>query len=516
MAQRVLGIDLGSHTVKLAEVEVGFRTTELVHLRTCGVPSGPEPPLERSLQALGSIGGLQDLNVDAVSLGVPGDAYLHRVFTLPIRDPRRLTAVLANELADDIPWEMEEVVFDHLSFPAPSNDVLAVAARTQVIRELLGRLSALDLEPRTLPPAPLAYGHLVRQLEPEGTVLLIDAGHLRTNISFMRAGRPLMARTISRGGHQITEAMRQAFQLPYAEAEQLKEQRAFLLPPGTPPDQAGQPLAAVTHAALEPLMRELRLTLGVFTAQHQRRPDRVLLCGGTGLLHGLDAYLAAGLELPCERLSLSSVKDFSVDNVTDEGQAVGALALGICLEQGGRQGLDLRQGEFAYRTDQSVFREKMLTLAVSAVLILVFLVGNAIASAVALRKDERALKSQLRKASAQVFGKSMSNPRTISAKVTRGARASAAAIPEKTAYDILDIISSKVPSSKEVKLDTTRLDIKSGKTFLKGTANSRSAIGEIVSALKAVDCFTHVTSGKVSEVAEGKKAFSITINTKCF
>jgi len=501
----------------MAEVEVGFRATRLVHLKTFGVPSGPEPCLERGLKALGQMGAVTG-QFDMVAVGMPGDTYLYRVFEMPFSDQRKIAAVVANQLADDIPWELEDVVFDHYALTAPAGKVLAVAARSAEVEHLLEQLAALEIEPRTLPPAPLAYGQLIRNLEPDLPVLVVDMGHRRTNVSFMQAGRPLAARTISRGGHQITEAFQQAFHLSYHEAEQVKEQRAFV-PPGESLeglDQVAQSIATVTRESLEPLARELRMTVGLFAGQLGLRPERVFLCGGTSLLHGVDQLVAAELQLPCERLNLSAVEDFQVSNVTEDGQAIGALSMALCLEQGGRSGLDLRQGEFSYRTDQSVFREKLLTLAVSTVLILVFLVANAIASAVALRKEERILKSQLKKTSRVVFGRVLTNPRKVSRLVKKGASSSAAGIPEKTAFDVLDMISSQIPASDKIKLDITRLDIKAGKTFIKGTANSRSEIGEIIKALKATPCFDKVASGKVSEVAEGKKSFSVTLSTNCF
>ncbi len=517
MAQRVLGIDLGAHTIKMSEVEVGFRATELVHLRTFGVPSGPEPVLERGLKALAQMGSL-DGQYDLVSVGMPGDAYLYRVFDMPFSDQRKIAAVVAGQLADDIPWELEDVVFDHYSLTEPAGKVLAVAARSAEVERLLEALGKLDIEPRTLPPAPLAYGQLVRNLEPEAPVLVVDIGHQRTNISLSQTGRPLAARTLSRGGHQITEAFQQAFHVSYHEAEQVKEQRAFLTTEEAAEgmDEVAKSIAAVTRDSMAQLTRELRLTVGLFAGQLGVQPARVFICGGTSLLHGMDQFIGAELQLPCERLNLSTVPDFQISNVTEDGQAVGALSMALCLEQGGRQGLDLRQGEFSYRTDQSVFREKLLTLAVSTVLILVFLVANAIASAVALRKEERILKAQLKKTTRQVFGRVISSPRKASRLVKKGALSTSAGIPSKTAFDILDMISVSIPASDKVKLDITRLDIKSGKTFIKGTAHSRSEIGAINNALKALPCFDKVVSGKVSAVAEGKKSFSMTITTNCF
>ena len=110
----------------------------------------------------------------------------------------------------------------------------------------------------------------------------------------------------------------------------------------------------------------------------------------------------------------------------------------------------------------------------------------------------------------------MAGEKKISRTVKRGCQARSFAIPRHTAFDVLDIVSRKVPEPGKVKLDITRLDIKPGKTYLKGTADSRSAVGDIVKTLEEHECFSKVTSGKISDVSEGKKQFSLTITTECF
>lgn len=516
MAQMVLGIDLGSHMVKAAMLEVGFRKARVVRLHTAGVEPGPRPSLERSLEALARLEGIAR-DADLITLGLPGDQLLSRVFDIPIADPRKLGAVVGNELADDIPWEMEDVLYDHAPLPLMAGKVLVVAGRSALVKDLLSRLLPLSLEPRSLPPAALAYGRLVRLSGALEDTLLLDIGHLRTNISLVSDGRVLIARTVSRGGHQLTLALRQTFQLSYEEAETLKESSALAsVEGGRAPGKDQQGLLTVTQEALMPLAREVRFTLGAFAAQLGRRPTRVLLCGGTSLLAGLDDFLSAQLGLPCQRLSVADGPEFEGSGLSDEGKLVGAQALGLCLEQGGRGGLDLRQGEYAFRTDSSIFREKLVTLAVSVVLILVFITINALMSLTSLRKDETALKLELKKATQTVFGEPVASPTKVSRMVKAGSKAGGHVIPDKTAFDILAMLSSTIPSGKEVKLDIAKLDIKPGKTYITGTANSRTEIGEIVKSLEADACVSKVASGKISDVAEGKKQFTLTITTECF
>jgi len=518
MGQRIIGIDLGAHSVKLAEVDVGFNAVRVLHLRTLAVQPGPEPAIDRSLQALREM-SKPEAHIDAVATALPGDRLLLRVLDIPFTDERKAAAVVGNELADDLPWELEEVIFDHAALGAVQGKVLAAVARSEEVRAFLGELAAMGLEPRSLPPAPLCYGGLVRRVAPSGTVLVVDLGHCRTNLCLLQNGRPLAARTISRGGHQITEAFRQAFQLSYAEAEAMKEQQAVLLLEGAAGAGAGgdpaREIAALTAQATAPLIREVQLTLGLYSSKLGLRPERVLLCGGTSRLTGLDTYLSASLGLPVERLRLDASRNTEIE-LPEAGQAVGALALGLALEQGGRQRLDLRQGEFAYRTDRSVLKDKILTIAVSVVLVLVFAALNAYVSLRALQKEEAALTAQLKRATQMVFGKPVLNPTKVSRDLKSGSRAVSSGIPERTAFDILQYLSAEVPGADKVKLDITRLEIKPGKTYITATADTRSGVGDIVKALEKNKCFSKLSTGTISDVAEGKKQFTLTINTECF
>jgi type IV pilus assembly protein PilM len=516
LAQRVLGIDLGSYAVKVVEMEVGFRAAKLLRLHTFPVATGPEVLLERSLDALSAMAPPRP--TDVVAVGVPGDRVLLRLLDIPFADPRKLGAVVGNELADDIPWELEDVLFDYTAHPdLLQGKVLAVAARSAEVKELLEGLGAHGIEPRSLAVGPLCYGGVLRQLAPLQTVMVVDIGHLTTNFCLAHQGRVLAARTISRGGHQITEILRQTYQLSYVDAEAKKEQEAVVATAedtGLSADR--RQLAGVVAEAVAPIVRELRLTMGLFGAGLGYRPEQVLLCGGTSLIDGLDRFVAAEIQIPARRLEPSGATEIGETSLTQEGEAMAALAMGIAMEQGGRRGIDLRQGEFAFKTDRSVFTEKLVFLAVSLVVVLVFAALSGYMSLYALRKEEKALKLQLTRVTKAVLGDPLTSPKKVSRLVKRGCRAKSFAIPSHTAFDVLDIVSREVPEPAKVKLDITRLDIKPGKTYVKGTADSRSAVGDIVKALEKHKCFSKVTSGKISDVSEGKKQFSLTITTECF
>ncbi|PID39345.1 MAG: hypothetical protein CSA65_07575 [Proteobacteria bacterium] len=515
MAQRVLGIDLGAHSVKIAELDVGFRSVKVLGLQRFPVLWQPGDLVQRSLAALPK--QLPIKAQDIVSVGVPGDRVLLRLLDIPFSDPRKVQAVVGTELADDMPWEFEDVVYDK-AMTRRSGKVLAAATRTEEISELLEELGRRGVVPRQLAVAPLAYGGIVRRLYPEESVLLVDIGHARTNVCLVEEGRPLVGRTISRGGAQLTEALRSTFQLGYAEAEQFKHTRALVVADASALDAASARIAEVTALALAPLLREVRRSIALAQGRAGGAPQRVLLTGGTSLLSGLDSYLEAELGLPTSRLALQQEADGALVNggLGEDGQAKGALAITLGLESGHREALDFRQGEFAFKTDKSIFREKLFALATAMVLLLVFGAVSAYTTMSGLRREERLLEARLRKTTRRVLGRSISDPWVVSRTLKRGAMSKNAEIPKMTAVDILDLISRHVPRREDVQLDVNRVDVKATKTYVKGTADSLSAVGHIVKALEQVSCFKEVSSGKISEVSGGKKQFTLTISTKCF
>jgi general secretion pathway protein L len=516
MGQRVLGIDLGAHSVKIAEVEVGFQKVRLNRLTLISIPPGLGSSFERSLAALSdSLGQLE--GVDTVVVGVPGDRVLTRLLQIPITDPKKIGTVVGNELADDLPWELEDIVYDQYSLPSAAHKVLAAAMKRVEIKALLTQLSALHIDPRGLLVSAFSYAPLIRRIDPSGTVLVVDLGHLRTNVALVHEGRTLMGRTISRGGHQITEAFQQTFQLSYSEAESLKE-RAAVLAAGelTDLDPVLRQYATVTSQAIAPLVRDLHLSIGVLASSLQIRPTRVLICGGTSRLAGLESFLAVELGLPVEMLQLDAAQQLQNEDLSAEGVLQGTLALGLALSSAGRNEINLRQGEFSYRQDSSVIKDKLFTIAISLILVLAFALGSSYMSLYSLRQEEAILSQQLKRATLIVFGEAVTNPGLVSKRVKLGSKAASSGIGTKTAFDVLHDLSQGIPGPDKLKLDITRLEIKTGKTYITGTADSRSAVDDMVQTLEKNKCFSKVSAGKISDVADEKKQFSLNITTTCF
>ena len=214
-------------------------------------------------------------------LAVPGDQLSVRVLELPFSDSRKIDQVVGYELEGQIVHAIEDVVFDHLVVGQrpEGSTVMAAAARRDDLAALIAAAEEHGIHPRALFAAPLIYRTLLpladrraRRGAPSPCQAVLDFGHQRTNICFVRAGEPIYARTIRRGGEHLTAAIAKAFNADAERAEQAKRSDAFLVSPGRP---ATTPLAvkldSVLREALAPTIRELRQTLASFRAGNTLR-----------------------------------------------------------------------------------------------------------------------------------------------------------------------------------------------------------------------------------------------------
>jgi type IV pilus assembly protein PilM len=537
MSHTICGIDLGAFSIKLVMLEVGFRQTHLRGLLETAVPNGDAPLLERQAEAIQE--AFSQVSAEATPyLALPGDMLSMRLLDLPFSDPRKIDQVVGYELEGQIVHPLDDVVFDHILVKAGDggSTVLACAAKREEIAQYLAMLEAHGTEPRSLYAAPVVYRSLSaptpgRTLDAgEGAEIscqvILDLGHLRTNLCIVRDGQAITARTIKRGGFHLTSAIAQAFNSSYERAEMAKRSDARLANPARP---AKTPLEikldTVLREALVPLVREIRQTLASFRGTSKETIDAVLITGGTGRLKGIPQFLENELGLPVRFLAVRSAAEMKPhvprdesDNAVIEADESSSYALGTAIalaaSRGGKE-IDLRRGPFVYRASFSVLRQKALHLGVlvAGMLIAIGLdVGAALTNLGSERKD---LDQQLKTATTELLGKPNDDAKAVTLLVSKGFKEELAPLPKATAFDLLDQISRKMPSAEKIKLDVMELDIRPKKTFIKGTVDSAAAVDEIGTKLKEIECFEDVSKGAITEVSGGGKQFTISINSKC-
>jgi general secretion pathway protein L len=536
MAHIICGIDLGAFSVKLCFLEVGFRTTTLRGLIETAVPASEAPLLERQASAVRE--GLSQAREATSYLALPGDQLSVRLMQLPFTDARKVDQVVGYELEGQIVHALEDVVFDHLVVgqTAEGSSVLAVAAKRDDVAALIAAMEAQNTHPRAIYAGPVLYRALLPSApepEEEGAEapaphchVVLDLGHARTNVCFVRNGETLYTRTLLRGGQQLTQAIAKAFEADLERAEQAKRNEAALLPAGTPaPTPLAGKLDAVLREAIGPLVRELRQTFASFRATARAEIDGLLVTGGTGRLRGLLPFLEAELGLPARFLAVRPAlageaehaadrHAYVMDPTTDESESHAlAAAVALAASRGSKE-IDFRRGPFVYRASFSFIRQRAWHLArLAAVVALAFAfdVGVKLSS---LGDDKIHLDKQLKTATQELLGQPRSDAKAVTELVKKGFREDLAPLPKATAFDLLDQISRRVPPADKVKLDILELEIRPKKTFIKGTVDTAAAVDDMAGKLKEIDCFEEVSKGAITEVSGGKQ-FTLNITSKC-
>src|SRR5678815_3356435 len=113
MPQRILGIDLGSWSVKAVLVETSFRNFDVIGVREVRAPAGAsETKRERQLDALRQLLADGAFKADVQVVGFPGEQATTRFVQLPFSDPKRVEQTLSGELADSLPFEITQAIYD--------------------------------------------------------------------------------------------------------------------------------------------------------------------------------------------------------------------------------------------------------------------------------------------------------------------------------------------------------------------------------------------------------------------
>ena len=528
MAQLTVGLDLGCESIKRVRLRSSFRTVEVVDFTRIPVPVDDRQRPERVAEALQQLEG-GDRATDLVATGLPGDEVAIHLLSLPFSDRKRIALTIGLELESQIPFSLDEIVFDHLqSGQTEQGGARLLMAFCQIERmaRWLEVYNSAGLDPRLIGPDCLAYTSLVDRLSPpddERTVAVVDIGHRLTSLCIVGPDGAEFARTISGGGLDITSRLTEAFKVDAAKAEAGKRRSGFVESDGrtaTSPEQAL--ISDAVKRATSSIVRELRQSFSSHYTAVKRPVKKIWLCGGTSAVENLDWYLSGELdvEVACiraEHFDLPGVEHLENGDDQAEGGNTWVKALGLALHahQGGRRDfLNLRKGPFSHKGDFESMRGKIVHVAV-ALLILAFLaIGHAVTSYLSLSSAENKLNTRMNETTKAIIGREVMDPEVAKSIIKEKLTSVADLLPEHTALDVLREIHARIPEDLNLKMKYIK--IAPSKIQIGGTTDSFESAEKIRSSLSEYDCFNDVRTGRTRRTQEGDKVeFEMTIVFGC-
>jgi len=383
--KNVLGLDLGSHTLKAVELQQGLRTLEVA--RVYAEPREPQMPLAEQIERMLRVHSFQR---DHVVTALRGDRVSMHRLTFPFGEKRRIAQAVPFEIEDRVPFDVDEMVLDwELSQREHGrSEVIAVLAPRTEVSTLIELLRDAHCDARTIECDGLVLGNLCAAFDLGGARLLVDVGHVKTSLCAVKDGQVISARTLGIGGRSFTEALAQHHALSLEEAERRKHQYGVAEP------GLGAPFPPA-DAILDRLASEIVRFANALEASAPGGFTAITLLGGGARLARLDEWLTERTGLPTDRLGAPR-EDSGLAAIAEEGPLLLAPALALALRGSARARthVNLRQDDFARRTDFSHFRRDfgstgILAAIVAGLAVLSFTTGAVLESREASSVEEQ-------------------------------------------------------------------------------------------------------------------------------
>ncbi len=518
---RILGLDLGSHSVKGLLLDTNARSSPVKGWAEVRRGEGErQETLRTALRELLAHPELQ--HADQVVVSLPGPSLVTHQLALPFSDPKRIEATIPFEVESQIPFDLGETVFDYQvasQVKDKGSELLVGVVRREEIATLLALLNEVGVDPRVVTHPGITYQNLMMQqpglfagIDAEA-VAIVDIGHERTTLAIGRPGMGVeFARTFAGGGQNLSRALSTEFQTPLPEAHHWKEAHGALASAAQAQGPDGERAAAAFVRGLQPVLRELRPSFKAFTARSRRQVGAVLLCGGTARMPGIAEQLSKDLGMPTRLLEMPL--EASVPT-TEQPSVMQAYSLALRGQASGAKAprFNLRRGEFAFKGDYDYLKDKVGLLASFGVTLLLLLIASGVVRNSVLARREAQVDKVLCDVTQRILGSCEKNY-DIALNRLKGVESPAAALPKLSAVNLLAELTQRVPADVAVTFD--RIDIDLERISVRGVTDSSKQIDTIAAALRGHRCFKEVKEGKVEKTREGNKvSFRLDIQVQC-
>lgn len=357
-ATPIIGVDIGSSTIKVAQFKHEKNTLSLVNF---GVVPTPEGAIEEGKivkgdlisEALSSLLSLHSLVGKRVSASVSGQLVTVRQVTVDEIPRQSLSDIIKWEIEKHISYPIEEAVFDYQVLSRSHTDdggvkanCLVAAAPLEIVNGLVGVIRKTQLEPVFIEVEPFAELRLVDYVSYKRpdldakTIVMVNIGSMITSINVSDQSMIRLTRMIPFGGARISRAIGASMGLNTERAEELKQEAVNVNPEANL--EAGSEAERATAAALpiiDELVLEIRRSLNYYTTRFESdRPLHLILSGGTANLKGIVDYieLSTGFTVELNRLLLDVAKydpSMFAESYLNEMAPMFSVATGLSLRE---------------------------------------------------------------------------------------------------------------------------------------------------------------------------------------
>ncbi len=307
-----LCIDFGAGSLKIAEFEPdqeGSLQLKQYAVKSLGAEGSQDASREASLlQAIKDVLVEKSFTSRQANICAPGFHVFSKFVKLPPVDTAKVTQIIHYEAQQNVPFPLEDVVWDYQILGATATgelEVLLVAIKADVVEGLFrtSEMGGLTLQLVDVSPAALCNAFRFNYGDLEGCTMLLDIGAKTSNLLFFEKGK-VYSRSINIGANSITQDFAAEARLSFGEADKIKIDVGFVSLGGAyeEPDNPHQAqISKIARQVMTRLHIQLNQTIQFYRGQQGgSAPQRLYLAGGASLMPYTAQFFGEKLNLPVE------------------------------------------------------------------------------------------------------------------------------------------------------------------------------------------------------------------------
>ena len=342
--KNALGLDIGSHTIKMVELSQTKSGLELQRFGVAEIP--PDAVVEGNfmnfpliVERVRELVKTHKVKQKKVALAISGNSVIVKKISLPEMTQEELEESVQWEAEQYIPFDINDVnidvqLLDDVGEDPGQMEVLLVAARKELVSEYQSLIHQAGLKPVVVDVDAFAVANMFEfnYGKVDESVALVNVGAGNVTIHIVRNGVSMFTRDIGMGGRQFTEEIQRTLNISYEDAEIMKvgdpeqDERAIV------PEEIEQVLSSVGESLATEIQRSLDFYLSTAA---DRGLARVYLSGGAARTPGLARAISRQTGLPCEvadpfqrvQIDEREFKEGYLDDVAPQAAVVVGLAM---------------------------------------------------------------------------------------------------------------------------------------------------------------------------------------------
>ncbi len=318
---QLIGLDIGSHSIKLVEIEDSKKGRVLRNFGIIGLPQnaiveGSIKEMEIVSSAIKNLFKHLKIKNKNVASSISGYSVIVKKISISQRSDAELEATIPDEAEQYIPFDISDVNLDYEVLPSAVGaaegekgdkegekedimDIMLVAAKKDIVEDYVSLLQLSNLNPAVLDVDAFALQNAfeISAEETSGCYAIVNVGAEELGINAIKEGVSIFTRDSSYGGSQITEAIMSKFDVSHEEADRIKLG-------GVKMDQERAAMEEIFTSVVSGWVQEIKRALDFLgTTYPDESIEKIFVTGGSCRIPGFQKYLEMETDIPVEELN---------------------------------------------------------------------------------------------------------------------------------------------------------------------------------------------------------------------